>query len=161
MLCDVTTWLPWRPGLVPGQPLPGSAWWPAHYITHHTSHITPRHVMSRDVTWCHAAQHRKRWFSEEMLPTVTYSGVVAGWSWMGPISSWLLGEESWPGLGWAGVCVSSHEGDDVCVYVAIVAMSLQCLHEPQCSNVSLAQVSLSWAVCWVCGSLHSLLMVLS
>ena len=50
-------------------------------------------------------------------------------------------------LGWAGVCVSSHEGDDVCVYVAIVAMSLQCLHEPQCSKVSLAQVSLSWAVC--------------
>ena len=132
------------------------AWWPARYITHHTSHcITPRHVMSRDVTWCHAAQHRKRWFSEEMLPTVTYSGVVAGWSWMGPISSWLLGEESWAGLGWAGVCVSSHEGDDVCVYVAIVAMSLQCLHEPQCSNI------MSWAVCWVCGSLHSLLMVLS
>ena len=77
---------------------------------------------------------------------------------MGPISSWLLGEESWPGLGWAGVCVSSHEGDDVCVYVAIVAMSLQYLHEPQCSNVSLVQVFLSWAVC---GSVHSFLMVLS
>ena len=59
---------------------------------------------------------------------------------MGPISSWLLGEESWAGLGWAGVCVSSHEGDDVCVYVAIVAMSLQYLHEPQCSNVSSVQV---------------------
>ena len=59
-------------------------------------------------------------------------------------------------LGWAGVCVSSHEGDDVCVYVAIVAMSLQYLHEPQCH--SLVQVFLSLAVC---GSVHNLLMVLS
>ena len=128
---------------MPGQPLPGGQHVTSSYITHHTaSHL----VMSRGVTRLSTGSDgsRRKCCLQWCGGRLKLSG-----------TNFLLAPRRGE-LGWAGVCVSSHEGDDVCVYVAIVAMSLQYLHEPQCH--SLVQVFLSLAVC---GSVHNLLMVLS